>query len=467
MSLSEKTIGRVGAVFEEAQLGDPRRVRRAVGLAVALAQRPRGTLPQVWESPADLEAGYRFLRNPRTDFESLMESIQLATRDRALAAQRVLVLHDTTDVTCPAAEPDEVGYLQTGKAGFFVHHALCVSADAPNVPLGILWSQLWGRAQRSKKLGNKRAGSELAKLEERESDRWLEGLAEAEMWAQGCDEVVHVMDREADAVRVFELATELGASFVVRLRHDRRTADSALISEELARAPVRYQKEVTISSRTGKNMPRYTHKAREARRAKVTIRCATVRIAPPRYAESIEPITINIVQALEENPPAKATPVSWVLATSLPIKTKAQLERVLDIYCARWLIEEFHKALKTGCMLEKRQLESFQSLTTLLAMSYPIAAELLRVRARARTRGIPVMEVFRATFIECLRAYPKARPLPDDPTADDVLSVIATLGGHQKHNGPPGWQTLAVGYGKILEFEAGWIAAKAHQTSDQ
>lgn len=467
MSLSEKTVERVGAVFGRAQLGDPRRVRRAIGLVEALAQRPTGSLPQVWDSSAELEAGYRFLRNPRTDFEALMESVQLATRDEALKAGRVLILHDTTDVACTAAEPDEVGYLQTGKPGFYVHHALCVSAAKPHLPLGMLWSQLWGRSQRSKKRGNNRAGSELAKLEERESDRWLEGLAEAELWAQGCDEVVHVMDREADAVRVFELATRLQAAFVVRLRHDRRLAEEGFIAEELARAPAMFHQELTISARTGKTMPRYTHKAREARTAKVTIRCATVQIAPPRYAESREPITLNVVQALEEKPPERGKPVSWVIATSLPIKTKAQVERVLDIYCARWIIEEFHKALKTGCMLETRQLESFQSLTTLLAMSYPIAAELLRVRARARTTGLSVTEVFRSTFLECLRAHPKARRMPENPTADDVFTTIAALGGHQKHNGQPGWQTLAVGYQKILDFEAGWIAAKALPTCDQ
>jgi hypothetical protein len=170
-----------------------------------------------------------------------------------------------------------------------------------------------------------------------------------------------------------------------------------------------------------------------------------------------------VVQVLEENPENGDEPVAWVIATSLPIHTRAQVERVIDIYRARWVIEEFHKALKTGCMFEKRQLESFESITTLLALCYPIACELLRVRSRARQTGIPASDVLRKSLLDCLRAHPNHRPLTDTPTAEEALAVIAGLGGHIKHNGPPGWQTLAAGYMELLAFERGWLAAFATQ----
>lgn len=458
MSLSEKAIGRVGAVFGRADLGDARSVRRAVGLAEALAQSPSSSLPKIWSTPAELEAGYRFLRNPRTNFERLMEPVQQAARESALAERRVLVLHDTTDVTCPSAEPQDVGFLQTGKAGFYVHHALCVSDDGTRRPLGMLWSQLWGRAQRSQGRGSRVAGSELSKLEQRESDRWLEGVTEAQLWAEGCEQVVHVMDREADMFRLFEHMQQLGTDFVVRLRHDRRTEGGPL-SQALAAEPAKLQREVSLSAREGKTMPSHPHKARGARNATLLVRSSVVEVRPPNFMPDAEPVELNVVQVLEENPPRGAAPVAWVLATSLPVKTRAQLERVIDIYRARWVIEEFHKALKTGCMFEKRQLESFGSITSLLALCYPIACELLRVRSRARQRGLPATYVFRQSQLDCLRAHPKARPLSDNPTADEVLAVIAGLGGHIKRNGPPGWQTLAAGYAQLLAFEQGWLAA--------
>jgi hypothetical protein len=457
-SLGDKAVQRVGAVFSRADLGDPRHVRRAVGLAEALAAAPALSLPKIWSTPAQLEAGYRFLRNPRTDFAQLMDAVQQTTRERALEEDRVLVLHDTTDITCPSAEPEEVGFLQTGKAGFYVHHALCISADESRRPLGVLWSQLWGRAQRTRGRAARVAGSELAKLEQRETDRWLEGVAEAQLWAEGCKQVVHVMDREADMFRLFEHMQKLGADYVVRLRHDRRTEGGSL-SATLAQTPMRLERSVKVSSRAPKTMPSHPHKGRAARNASLSVRCETVEIRPPNFMPDAEPLELNVVQVLEENPPAGVVPVAWMLATSLPLRTRAQIERVIDIYRARWVIEEFHKALKTGCMFEKRQLESFNSITSLLALCYPVACELLRVRSRARQKGVPASEVLRQSQLDCLRAHPKARPMPNNPTAEEALAVIAGLGGHIKYAGPPGWQTLAAGFMQLLAFEQGWLAA--------
>lgn len=460
MGLSTKAIERVGHVFERAQLGDPRRVRRAVGLAEALTRNPSQSLPKIWSSSAELEAGYRFLRSARTEFGELMEAVQHQSRQAVLHEERVLVLHDTTDVSCPSAQPEEVGFLQTGKPGFYVHHALCVSAIEPQKPLGVLWSQLWGRPQRSKGKKRNRAGSELAKQKERESDRWLEGVTETQLWTQGCQEVVHVIDREGDNYRLFAHMNELGADFVVRLRHNRRVEQGKL-SEALINKPLKMTRLVPISARRQKTMPRYTYGGRKARKAQLQGKATTVTIEPPRYLADQSAIELNVVQLQESGCPEGETPIQWLLGTTLPIKTKREVERVLDIYRARWGIEEFHKALKTGCMLEKRQLESFESITTLLAISYPIACELLRVRSRSRDPNVPAQQVFRQTMLDCLRGHPKAEPLPPNPSAQDVLHVIAGIGGHIKYNGPPGWQTLAKGYVEMLAFEAGWIAALA------
>jgi hypothetical protein len=461
MSLSEKAVARVGEVFSRAELGDARLVRRSVGLAEALARSPGLSLPRVWATSAELQAGYQFLRSPRTDFSALMEPVQLATRERALEERCVLVVHDTTDVMCPAAEPEQVGFLQTGKAGFYVHHALCISADEARRPLGMLWSQLWGRPQRSQRGAKRGPGSELAKLDERESDRWLEGVAEAQLWAEGCEQVVHVMDREADSFRLFQHMQELEADFVVRLRHD-RGVEEGLLAEALSVSPLKLRRHVSVTARDGKTMPSYTHKARSARETELSVRCATVEFRPPNYLKKdADPLELNVVQILEESPPPGTEPIAWVLATSLPISTRTQIERVVDIYRARWTIEEFHKALKTGCMFEKRQLESFDSITTLLALCYPVACELLRVRSRARQPGLSAADALRPSLLECLLAHPQARKLSKAPSAQEALEAIAGLGGHQKHNGPPGWQSLAAGYMKLLEFEAGWLAAHA------
>jgi hypothetical protein len=461
MQLSDKAIGRASEVFLRAQLNDARLQVRAAALAEALAERPNLSLPRVWSTPAILEAGYHFLRNPRSEFTALMRAVQQATHEAALKQRTVLVVHDTTDISCPAAEPEEVGFLNTGKAGFFVHHALCVCEDASRTPLGIVWSDAWARPQRTQGRSRNASGPELAKLKERESDRWLESVTEAQLWTDGVEQVIHVMDTEADSYRLFDHLQELKADFVVRLRHNRRLDDGDLAAE-LAQSALKLRRTVALSARKTKSTPNLQHQARTAREVELSVRCATVEIQPPHHMRSAaEPIMLNVVQVLEERPTQGDEPVAWVIATNLPIQTRAQIERVIDIYRARWVVEEFHKALKTGCMFEKRQLESFESITTLLALCYPIACELLRVRSRARQAGIPASEVLRATLLDCLRAHPQAQLLADNPTAEQALAVIAGLGGHIKHNGPPGWQTLAAGYMQLLVFEKGWLAALA------
>jgi hypothetical protein len=272
------------------------------------------------------------------------------------------------------------------------------------------------------------------------------------------------MDREGDSFRLFQHMQALGADFVVRLRNERALADGHLLSEVLSDASERLKRVVSLSPKAAKSIPRVMYKGRAAREAELTVRSAKVAIKVPHWlGKKTEPIELNVVQVLEEHPPAGCVPIAWVLATTLPITTKAHVERVIDIYRTRWMIEEFHKALKTGCMFEKRQLESFNSITTLLAFCYPIACELLRVRSRARRAETPAKDVFRDSQLDCLRAHPKARKFSTHPSAQEVLGVIAALGGHQKHNGPPGWETLAAGYMKLLEFERGWLAAIAYR----
>jgi hypothetical protein len=66
MPLSEKAVERIGNVFRNAKLGDARWERRAVSLAEALAENPHLSLPQAWSAAGASQAGYDFLREPRS-----------------------------------------------------------------------------------------------------------------------------------------------------------------------------------------------------------------------------------------------------------------------------------------------------------------------------------------------------------------------------------------------------------------
>lgn len=129
---------------------------------------------------------------------------------------------------------------------------------------------------------------------------------------------------------------------------------------------------------------------------------------------------------------------------------------MIDIYRARWTIEEYFKALKTGCAYEKRQLESQKTLTNLLGILVPIAWMLLHLRAKERNYPLaPATEVFSKTQIAILKIKTKLGKV-DEPTVQDAYKAVAGLGGHLSQNGPPGWQILWRGMRKLLNLQEGW-----------
>jgi hypothetical protein len=87
------------------------------------------------------------------------------------------------------------------------------------------------------------------------------------------------------------------------------------------------------------------------------------------------------------------SPSFWFLVTAEPVETREQLELIVDAYRARWIIEEFFMALKTGCQIERRQLESYRSLSNALAIFLPIAVRLQALRGR---RGRPRLTLHHA-----------------------------------------------------------------------
>jgi hypothetical protein len=135
----------------------------------------------------------------------------------------------------------------------------------------------------------------------------------------------------------------------------------------------------------------------------------------------------------------------------------------VDAYRCRWVIEEYFRALKSGCAFEKRQLESMHTLLNALALFVPIAWRLLALRTIGRdTPDTPATEVLTAVQIRCLSfllRHRKRPDLPSNPTARDALMGIAGLGGHIKNNGDPGWIVLGRGLDTLLTAQLGYQAA--------
>lgn len=436
-----------------------------------LARHPDQSLPRLLQDDTALGGAYRLLNNENFDFDDLLEKHREQTVARAEESGEVLVLHDTTTCHFEHADPREIGYLPTGKAGFFAHVALVVDAARHRRPLGVLHVEpLWrdkrsGRGSRKKHLN----GRELAGWKGRESERWARGVQACQEQLSDCS-VVHVMDREGDKYELLTHLQEHEERFVIRSSHDRRLSKESGGQSLRATArlqPVILEREVHLSRRVASSAPRSAKLApsRQARPATLSVTATSVALRRPNTLSVDFPstLTVNVVHVEELQPPNGNAPIVWTLLTSEPIDTPDQVARIIDVYRYRWLVEEFFKAFKTGCLYEKRQFETRHALLNLMAISLPIAVEVLWMRARvADDPHASAEEIVTARQIEILRAMGH-RPVPEKPTALQVLLAIAGLGGHLKRNGSPGWHVLYRGYQLLLEYEAGWVAALAAQ----
>ncbi len=179
-----------------------------------------------------------------------------------------------------------------------------------------------------------------------------------------------------------------------------------------------------------------------------------------RASDRGEPFGTNIVRVWELNPPRGEEPIDWLLMTSEPISTAEELAAVVDYYRGRWMIEEYFKALKSGCIFEKRQLESLHTLTVALGAFIPIAWRLLLVRAVARDAPKRKANSF-LRGPELFLLARRARVSPQRLTAAQACAEIARMGGHLKSNGNPGWLVLSRGYQDLLLLARGWTEAMA------
>jgi hypothetical protein len=459
--------------LSRAKLGDPRRTRRACRVVAKLARRPSAALPAVLASEAEIEGAYRLMNNARVTFEALVEAHAEGTQERARMAGRVLVIHDTTDCVFPELDVEELGYLQTGKAGFRLHVSLVLDAGHWRRPLGVISAETIHRPKRTrveKADRRKVSGPETAKWADREFMRWSRGVAETEKRLKGC-EAIHIGDRETDS---FEFMAELVAAnqrFIFRVRVPERRSRSAAGTEQswstvrvLANAATGVLcRNVPLARRLAKSAPqaRRTHPAREEREAKLEFAATKIEIPRPQYLKAPAPATLalNLIRVFEPQPPAGEEPVEWLLYTTEPIDSPEDIERVVDYYRTRWAIEEFNAALKGGCAFEARQFESRAALLNMLALSLPVACELLWLRSRARSSpDAPASEVMSPLQLRILREL-GPRPLPDDATAAQALFALAGLGGHIKSNGPPGWKILQRAMMELLTYERAWRAA--------
>ncbi len=412
-------------------LGDPRRTRRAVAMGAALAGKPQAGLPVQMGDWAGLKGAYRLLDRPEATLAAITAPHRRAVLSQAQQAPgAVLFIQDDTtlDLTTHHAMHGRGRIGNDHGLGFLVHNCLAL-APTPAGPrlLGLASQTLWARTTPPVTAHETRAQRRTRPTE-------------AEVWAQSVSDLgacppgqlwISRGDRGADVFSHFVRAQALGWQVLVRVYHDRCLADGHL-TQTLRALPAMTAR--TITMREGG----------KRRSATVSVAWTPLLIQPPQSCqEMLTPLAAVGLRVWNAT-------VEWRLLTTLAVEDAASAQQVIEWCASRWMVEEFHKALKTGCRIEQRQVRTAARFQPLLGFLSLVAVRLLQIRQAAREEpqtSTHEPEPVVALLAAALKTTPAAVA-----SHRDFYRGVARLGGFlaRKGDGEPGWLTLWGGFERLF-----------------
>jgi len=443
--------------FGNIEWGDKRLAQRAIGMAGAMAKRPGVSLPKQMRGWAPQKAAYRFLSHEAVSYEKISRPHWEKTREQARHCGKVvLMVQDITELDYTThRETEGLGPIGNhGGAGLMLHNTLAVGAEAHRV-LGLAYQQVWVRENVSHKQTESK--SLRRKREDRQSTRWGKAVAEIGTPPAGV-RWVYVADREADIYAFFEQTQASRADFCVRIVQDRRLVDptgeeSQYLLETLRSLPAQGIHPVDVPTSVG-------HPQRTARMA---IAWQAVEIhAPHLDHRPEESFRAWALRTWEVDPPPGVQALEWLLLTSVPVQDLSDALERLDWYTCRWIVEEYHSCLKTGCSIQKSQLRQGKRLERWLGFLAVLAVRLLQLRDLARTNpDQPALESVEPVLVQimALQQHQEIKTM----TIREFWHAVAGIGGFpgRHSDGEPGWKRLWDGWLHLLDWAEG-VQMAAH-----
>jgi hypothetical protein len=443
-------------VFGRVDLGDKRRNRRCTGMFAAAAQYPAGKLTDVFHTPREREAAYRFVENESVKSPAIMKASLLSVVDRCVDEPFVFVAIDGSSVKLAdhigAKDFGTVGTFQKGARGLKVMAGLAVSSTG--VPIGLTSLDMWSR---KKKVTIAREKRSLAQKETQRvadaaiaaSDAFTAAKSSCRVWFQ--------LDRENDATQLLQAFSKTNHWFTVRAKTNRLIKSDADQSKRVCDETAR--KRALKGTFDLEVSPGPT---RTARTARMTIRVAkvTLLLHDRRSKRIVQELPVHAVHVRESSAlPVSEEPIEWLLYTNYPIETEEDISLVVFGYCQRWRIEDFFRTWKTtGCNVESTQLHSTHSVRIWATMLAAVAARIERLKHLARTEPYrPATIEFSDDEIEALlllkqKYKKKTEQIPDEiPTIGQAVVWTAELGGYtgKSSGGPPGSVTIRRGLDRV------------------
>lgn len=431
--------------FGGADLGDARLTRRLVQIATGAASQVGCALSSVCGKSGS-QAISRLLSKNATTAESVLEPHIERTRQRCAGLNRILAVQDTTALDFTGHTCTEgLGPITTAehKQGLLMHSVLAVGPD--KVPVGLLGLQVWARDESTRGCSTDRRKRKTC---EKESNKWLVGLDQAQRSVPEDVRVLVVGDRESDVYALFAAPRRAGVDLLVRLAQDRVVDDEHhRVRQSIADCGVVGVHRVEV--------PR--QKGRAKRMANLELRVSLVNIRRPASVDKDLPesVDVYIVWATEKDAPPGADALDWLLLTTQRVEGLEQAVEMVEFYSMRWVVEEFHRVLKDGCKVERMQYNTVERLKPALAILCVVAWRVLRLTKQSRSApDADVSEVASLQEVSVMNLWLKNKgECSPIRTVKAFTIAVARLGGFlgRKSDGMPGTKTIWQGL-RNLEF---------------
>jgi hypothetical protein len=408
--------------FEGLSLGDKRLNKRAQLIASNMMKKPSASINMQSENWSESKGAYRFFDSKKVSFQELIKPHTESVKSKANSLELVLAIQDTCYIGYghhPSVT--DLGHIGAEKtSGVILHNTLAVnpSSKHPSV-IGVLDQWIHNR-------------------KDTKDDNWKE----TKLWQEASSrininvtktKVVEVMDREGDVFDIMKHSLFLGHEFLIRAK-----------SNKYVRNPFRHQiieagSKVTAVGHIEIDVQK--KRGQKKRKAKLEVKYLPIEVPGPpgRKDESID---CNLVQVVEVNPPENQEPLSWYLLTSVEVNSLEDALKVIEWYKYRWIIEEYHKCIKTGCKVQSKQLRSSFRIENYLGIAGIIAIKLLQIRDLMRINPNELAsKVVDRLSLKIIQNYHK---IDKELTIKEFYILIAKMGGflNRKSDGDPGWQTL-------------------------
>jgi hypothetical protein len=440
--------------FGAVQLGDRRRNARLVQVAQRLIEYPDGSLPKRMKDHAQLTALYRLMDAPQVTHQAVLRPHAQRTLQEMRQHPVVLLVHDSTELDYNTHKIlQNLGQIGNGsRRGYICHNSLAITPQR----------QILGLPSQILHVRREVPAGETPRQKRDHPER------ESRLWLLACEAIggpgpgsrwIDIADRGSDSFEFIAFEIRHDREFVIRSARDRRLFGQDHVGADriyqklhayTRDLPLLGQRNVHVAAVAGK------HKAREAQ---VRVAAGPVSLQAPHFVRGQAQETsldLWVIHVQEMNPPAQkgVEPLEWILLSNLPTNTFEQACERIEYYQCRWLIEDYHKGIKTGASVQDLQFEQEQRLEPMIALLSVVSVTLLQLRHLARqpeAQQTPARAIVPRLYVRVLSAQRtgKAR---DDLSVYQFCMMLGGLGGHlgRKGDGFPGWLTLWRGWNDLM-----------------